>query len=201
MYEWRKMTPRQRAEVLELRQGHQQPWHSPSHRESGTGQYLITAACFEHRPVIGHSPVRLAALAASLMEMFRQCETVVYAWVVLPNHYHVLADAPDVCGLLKQVGLLHGRTSHQWNGEEDCRGRQVWCKAAETAIKSERHFWAALNYVHHNPVRHGYVETWQAWPFSSAADYLQTVGQDKAKQVWTEYPVLDFGKDWDPPNR
>jgi len=197
MYEWRKMTPRQRAEVLELRQRHQQPWHSPPHRTADTGQYLFTAACFEHQPIIGLNPSRLATFSESLLEVFRSSSDAIYTWVVLPNHYHVLADASDVRGLLKQVGLLHGRTSHQWNGEEDRRARQVWCKAAETAIKSERHFWAALNYVHHNPVRHGYTEKWQDWPFSSAADYLKVVGRGKAREIWTEYPVLDFGKDWD----
>ncbi len=65
-------------------------------------------------------------------------------------------------------------------------------------MKSERHFWATMNYVHTNPVRHRIVKRWQDWPFGSACDYLESVGMDKARQVWQEYPVGDYGKEWDP---
>jgi putative transposase len=67
----------------------------------------------------------------------------------------------------------------------------------EREIKSERHFLASLNYVHNNPVKHGYVKKWQDWPYSSARGYLATVGDDEAIRIWHEYPVLDYGKDWD----
>ncbi|HXI88717.1 MAG TPA: hypothetical protein VNO24_01765 [Blastocatellia bacterium] len=61
-------------------------------------------------------------------------------------------------------------------------------------MKSERHFWASLNYVHHNPVHHGYVERWQDWPWSSAAEFLQRVAREKAAEIWKKYPILDYGK-------
>lgn len=66
-------------------------------------------------------------------------------------------------------------------------------------MKSERHFYAALNYVLHNAVRHGYVEHWQDWPYSNAAQYLENIGRVECLRRWNEYPILDFGKDWDPP--
>ena len=74
---------------------------------------------------------------------------------------------------------------------------KVWFRCVERAMKSERHFFATLNYVHNNPVKHGYVERWQDWPYSSARDYLTSVGFDEAARIWHEYPVLDYGKDWD----
>jgi putative transposase len=64
-------------------------------------------------------------------------------------------------------------------------------------ICSEGHFWSSLNYVHHNPVKHGYVSKWQDWPFSSAGEYLKTAGKEKAEMIWRKYPILDYGKDWD----
>jgi putative transposase len=36
------------------------------------------------------------------------------------------------------------------------------------------------------------------WPYSSAREYLEKVGTAKAAEVWKEYPILDYGKDWDP---
>ena len=53
------------------------------------------------------------------------------------------------------------------------------------------------NYIHNNPVKHGYVEKWQHWPFSSAAWYLEHKGREWVLDLWREYPVLDYGKSWD----
>jgi len=47
-------------------------------------------------------------------------------------------------------------------------------------------------------VHHGYAKQWQDWPFSSARDYLAAMGKERAAEVWREYPLLDYGKDWDP---
>jgi putative transposase len=66
-------------------------------------------------------------------------------------------------------------------------------------MKSERHFYATLNYVLHNAVRHGYVERWQDWPYSNAGQYLANVDHEEAERRWREYPILDYGNDWDPP--
>ncbi len=66
-------------------------------------------------------------------------------------------------------------------------------------VKSEHHRWATVNYIHHNPVRHGYVTQWQDWPFSSAEQYLADVGRDEAIRLWHQYPVLGMGEGWDPP--
>ena len=199
-YRWRKLTDDQRREVLEFRRANRLPWHSPPHYVGESGLYLITAACYEHQHVIGESPKRLADFESRLVDTIEECTQEIFAWVVLPNHYHVLTHAPDVKRLLKELGLIHGRTSFEWNGEDDQRGRKVWFNAVETEMKSERHFWATMNYVLHNAVRHGYVTRWQDWPYSNAEQYLSEVGRDVAQQRWQEYPLLDYGKDWDPPD-
>jgi putative transposase len=199
MYRWRRMSLEQRQEALAFRQRQRLPWHGPPHYESETGLYLISAACYEHKPVVGASPKRMAEFEADLLAVAGSTCTRVFAWIVLPNHYHLLVQCPKVKSLLSALGRLHGRTSFRWNGEDNCRGRHVWHRAAETAMKSDRHFWATLNYILNNAVRHGYVERWQDWPYSSAAQYLAEVGRDEAERRWRDYPILDFGKDWDPP--
>ena len=122
-----------------------------------------------------------------------------FAWCVLPNHYHALVGAPDVKKLLRELGKLHGRTSHGWNSEDKTPGRKVFFRAVERAMRSDRHFWATLNYIHHNPVRHGDVERWTDWPWSSASQYLAQTGVKDATRIWREFPILDYGKDWDEP--
>ena len=139
------------------------------------------------------------AFSRDLLAVFAARASQTFAWCVLPNHYHALVEAPDVKELLHELGLLHGRTSHAWNGEETTRGRKVFFRAVERAMRSDRHYWATLNYVHHNPVRHGYVGRWTDWRWSSATEYLAQTGVEEAKRVWQEYPLRDYGKDWDEP--
>ena len=200
IYRWRGMTAEQREQVRQYRQEYSLPFHSPPHYESDCGLYLMTAACFEHAPVIGVSPERMAAFEKQLLDALQeQCPTV-FAWTVLPNHYHALVVNRNIKRLLRHLGQLHGRTSFEWNGADGCRGRKVWFNAAETAMKSERHFWATMNYVLHNAVRHGYVERWTGWPYCSAREYLEAVGREEATRTWVQYPLLDYGDDWDPPD-
>jgi putative transposase len=199
MYLWRKLTEQQRSELLEFRRFNGRPWHSPPHLENQNGGYLLTAACYEHRHFIGESPKRLADFSRRLLDALEADSEEIYAWCVLPNHYHALILSRTLPTLLREVGRLHGRTAFAWNGEDDERGRKVWFNCVETGMKSDRHFWATLNYVHHNPVHHGYVYRWQDWPFSSGTAFLTEMGRERAAELWKAYPLRDYGKDWDPP--
>lgn len=199
MYRWRRLTPTQRKELLQHRRQHCQPWHSPPHCTSDSGVYMLTAACFEHRPIIGLTPERMAQFELDLLARCRAHCDAVFAWTVLPNHYHALLKTHDIHALLAEIGRLHGRTSYNWNGEEDSRGRQVWCRTAETGMKSDRHFCASLLYVFNNPVRHGYVEKWQDWPYTNVREWLASIGRKRAAELWEQYPIDRYGDEWDPP--
>jgi len=191
------MSPRERVDVLALRKFQRRPWHRPPHLDLGSGYYHFSAACFEHRPVIGETPQRMADFEADLLNMASGLSTDVHAWCILPNHYHLLVETADLKDFVKAIGKLHGRKSYEWNGGDGKRGRKVWHHSSDRAIRSERHFWVSMNYIHHNPVRHGYVDAWQDWPFSSAQRYLEDVGKEEAAKIWTEYPIRDYGKGWD----
>jgi putative transposase len=198
MYDWRKMTDQERVQALELRRARQLPWHSPPHLDfEGIHQYLISSACYEHSPIIGCSPERMSECEQEVLKVCREFCLEVYAWCILPNHYHTLVKTERIEELRHGLGQFHGRSSFKWNGEDCSRGRKVWHNCFERAMKSERHFWASLNYVHHNPVHHGYVQQWQDWPWSSAKEFLERVGRERARELWFQYPILDYGKKWD----
>jgi len=199
VYDWRTMSQQERKEALASRKAGRHPWHAPPHH-AGEGAYHLSAACYEHAPVIGASPQRMAEFEQELLETLRPACNDVYAWCVLPNHYHVLVDTGDLRGVSAAIGQLHGRSSFVWNGQDRSRGRKVWHRSTDRKIRSDRHFWATMNYVHHNPVHHGYVVRWEEWPFSSAQDFLQAVGRAEAVRLWKAHPILDYGKGWDDPN-
>ena len=197
-YLWRQLTPKQREEVLAWRKNNRRPWHAPPHRPNyGHLHFLVSAACYEHAHYIGLTPQRMDSFSAALVDVLQKHSTRIVAWCVLPNHYHALVAAPNILNLIYELGRLHGRTSHAWNGEVGSRGRQVFHRATERYMRSDRHFFATVNYVHHNPVHHGYVRLWTDWPWSTAAEYLAEIGRAEAERIWKEYPLGDYGKKWD----
>lgn len=198
MYLWREMSEKQREDAMNYRRLRRFPKHSPPHFDfAGANQFLISAACYEHAHIIGASAERMTDCEADVLAACEKFSTAIYAWCILPNHFHVLLKTEQIKALLKEIGLFHGRSSYKWNGEDDARGRQVWHNSFERKIKSERHFYASLNYVLHNAVHHGYVEHWQDWQWSNAKEYLEQIGKEKALEIWRKYPILDYGKKWD----
>lgn len=197
-YYWRSLTDDQREEVRQHRRLGNLPRHSLPHFDSEQNRnYIITGTCYEHRHIIGRSPARMQRFSEELTSILSEfCENVT-AWCLLPNHYHALARTARMKELRKQLGVLHGRTSFRWNGEDGQRGRIVWRNVFERKIRSERHYFATLNYILHNPVHHGYADRWEVWPWSNATEYLAGVGRETAIQIWREFPVLDYGKGWD----
>ena len=127
-YQWRKLSPEKREELLRYRQLLKRPWHRPPHFQQGDIHYHIAAACYEHQPYIGHAPDRMADFSQRLLEALSIAPA---AWCVLPNHYHILIRCPDIGQTIHELGKLHGRTSFLWNAEDGQRGRKVWHSASD----------------------------------------------------------------------
>src|SRR5690606_15290729 len=49
MYEYRKLTPEQRQQLVEERQAKGYPPHQPPHPLQEENYYLLTAVCYEHQ--------------------------------------------------------------------------------------------------------------------------------------------------------
>ena len=80
-YRWRKLTPKQRAELLVWRKARGHPWHSPPHRPNfGHLRFHVTAACFEHQPCIGRRPGRMDDFARDLLAVFAAHASQTFAW-------------------------------------------------------------------------------------------------------------------------
>jgi putative transposase len=197
-YRWRELTEKQREEILAWRKARNNPWHSPPHRpDFGRTHFHITAACYEHAPIIGQTPERMDKFSEEMLGLFGSAQSAILGWCVLPNHYHALIQTDNVLKVLHELGRLHGRLSFSWNGEDATRGRKVFHGAVERSMRSERHTWATLNYIHHNSVHHGYANRWQDWPWSSAAEFIKQRGRNEAERIWREYPTRDCGAGWD----
>lgn len=196
MYEYRNLTPEQRAELVKQRLARGFPPHEPPHQVRDREFYLLTAACYEHKKIM-FSESRRQQMLNLIFEKFVMNGVEILAWVVLPNHYHLLVHLTDFNVLSDLFRRNHGSTSYQWNIEDNTKGRKVWYRFSDRAIRSERHYYTTLNYIHYNPVKHGFVKSPYDWVESSVYWYFETFGREWLRDAWVRYPVLDYGKNWD----
>ena len=198
-YQYRKLTPQEREEVLRQRKARGYPLHSPPHPFREAGRYFITVANFEHAFIMA-APERRTEFEIRLLKAMQDIEAEMYGWVILPNHYHFsagVATLDQISAVLKQ---LHGSTSREWNLADGETGqRRVWYKFRDRMIRNDAHFYQSLNYIHINPVKHGYVEDVYDWPWSSLYHYANSeeYGREWLREKWKSYPLGDCGKGWD----
>ncbi len=197
-YEYRKLSAKERQEIVEVRKQRGYPLHSPPHPFREAGSYLITAANFEHKPIMA-APERRAGFQKLLLSGFQEIGAEIVGWVILPNHYHILANVESldaVSGLLKHI---HGSTSHAWNLQDSLAGnRKVWLRFSDYMMRSDEQFYRTLNYIHNNPVKHGQVENVYDWAWSSLFMYVDEMGEDWLRETWKKYkPDANLGKGWD----
>ena len=113
------------------------------------------------------------------------------AGVVMPNHVHVLIRLMEGVSLGKVVQSWKSYTGRRIAGMvEDCRagaqrsreegegrpgGRRsqgIWMREYwDRFIRDEKHFTAAVEYIHMNPVKAGLVEKTEDWYWSSAGGW------------------------------
>jgi putative transposase len=73
MYDHRGMTDEQRERVMDYRRLRNLPLHSPPHWAMGfSSQYLVTAACYEHAPIIGETAGRLTECEEKMLAACRE---------------------------------------------------------------------------------------------------------------------------------
>lgn len=196
MYIYRKLTPEQKAELVQQRLSRGYPPHSPPHTIRDQELYFITAACYEHKHHMS-TEARRQELLDLLFEELINNGIQILAWVVLPNHYHILVHVENFDAVGKSLRRVHGRTSRFWNLADNTSGRKVWYSYFDRAIRSERHYYATINYIHNNPVKHGWAESNFDWNQSSINWYLQEYGKEWVLDCCVKYYVENFGAGWD----
>ena len=147
--------------------------HSPAHRLSRAGAYIVTAATYQKRPLF-RSAKRLAYLCEALLQLAPRHGWKLEAWAVFPNHYHFIATTEqEAVTLPRFIGHLHTTTAKEINLQDEATGRKVWFQYWDSHLTYLRSYLARLNYVHCNAVHHGLVLEPARYPWCSAGWFEQ----------------------------
>jgi REP-associated tyrosine transposase len=151
--------------------------HTPLHKFSYQGAYIVTASTYE-RKLLYLENEHLDFLTNELHRKALKFEWRLDAWAVFPNHYHFIAhplgNPKSMPAFIKE---FHGSTAHHLNKIENKQGRRVWCQYWDTQLTFHNSYLARLKYVQENPVRHGIVSNSIDYAWCSEAYFRKSASK------------------------
>ena len=138
---------------------------------------MVTAGTFRKEHFFA-GDVRLKGLHDGLLKYAAKYGWMLEAWAVFPNHYHFIAHSPEdadgAASLSVFLADFHQNSASWVNGLDSTRNRKVWHNFWETRLTYEKSYFARLNYVHQNAVKHGVVPVAAQYRYCSAAWFERT---------------------------
>jgi REP element-mobilizing transposase RayT len=114
------------------------------------------------------SDVRIANVVQNALLHFDTERYRLSAWVVMPNHVHLLAAPCYGYSLSDIMHSIKSYSAQEANRALKRKGRFWFEDYFDRYIRNARHFENAVNYIESNPVRAGLCTAKQEWRFGSA---------------------------------
>ncbi len=145
--------------------------------------FFFTVVTHQRQPILCLEENR-KALKSIINEVRARYPFTPEAWVLLPDHLHCIWKLPEGdsdyskrWGLIKKEFTKHCRSgfARQNNGTEKSgtarptrRDGNIWQKRFwERMIRDEKDYAAHCDYIHYNPVKHGWAQSPKDWPYST----------------------------------
>jgi putative transposase len=138
------------------------------------GTYFFTLNLLERRTdlLVRHIKALREAVARTRAERSFHID----GWVVLPDHIHCVLTLPtgdnDFSNRIKAIKIRFVRTVEPSERRSSVRVHEANVGfgnaiVSEHAIRDQDDYARHIDYVHYNPVKHGYVAAVAHWPYST----------------------------------
>lgn len=168
------------------------------------GTYFFTVVTAQRAPLFRDEPAR-TLLGEKLREQQAEAPFEMVAIVLLPDHLHTIWTLPGGdADYSARWQAIKARFTSEWlargeseqrvaDGYRKQRRRGVWQpRFIEHTIRDEDDLHNHADYIHYNPVKHGYVRSPRDWPWSSFHRYVKN-GDYPAEWGRSDLPVPEFG--------
>lgn len=139
------------------------------------GCYFFTVVTYQRKRILVRDSY-LAKLRDAFRQVMKSHPFTLNAIVVLPDHVHCIWTLPEGdedfsmrWRLLKRNFSAASILPTRPNGTKPVWQPRFW----EHLIRDEDDFRRHLDYIHYNPVKHGYVNSPAQWSFSSFTRYAR----------------------------
>ncbi len=142
------------------------------------GLYFFTVVTANRRPILVE---HIDKLREAFHVVRQQLPFELDAVVVLPDHLHCILELPQGdTDFSMRWRLIKSRFSRSIpktraeTGKAARKERNVWQRRYwEHLIRDDRDYARHLDYIHYNPVKHGYVAKPIAWAYSSFRRFVE----------------------------
>src|SRR4051812_10697099 len=142
--------------------------HAPVHRLSEHGVYIVTGGTL-HKEHFFKADDDRSALQGLLFSLAKKYNWQLEAWAVLSNHYHFVARGNPLSENLGElIRHFHSQSARDLNSKQSQPDRKVWHNFWDTKLTYQYAYFARLNYVHQNPVKHRLVPVANQYRWCSA---------------------------------
>jgi putative transposase len=171
------------------------------------GTYFFTVVTYERRPIFQDAMAR-TLLGATMRDVAEEFPFQTFATVLLPDHLHCVWTLPtsdsDFSGRWNEI---KGRFTKSWlesggadqpvtSAQAARRRRGIWQRRFwEHTVRDETDLERCCDYIHYNPVKHGYVARLADWPWSSFHRFVRA-GHYPPDWGRTEPPTI-AGAEWE----
>ena len=150
--------------------------------------YFLTATTVKWLPLFSNPDIA-SIIFDSLAFLQREKRLILYAYVLMENHIHLIASAEDLSKEMANFKSFTARQSIDYYSKQGNqsilkqlafhklphktnREYQFWQEGSQPKrIQSEATFRQKMDYIHFNPVRRGCVNKPEDWHYSSARNY------------------------------
>lgn len=120
-------------------------------------------------------PVNAQIAVRSILSMAQIYAVTIHAFVVMPDHLHLLLTIAKGSELPKVIGQLKRAIAAEINRREGAKGKRWQAGYYEHHLRPNEPLKATAAYIEANPVRAGLAETPETYPFSSASPSVKAV--------------------------
>jgi putative transposase len=149
--------------------------------------HFITFSCF-HRLTLLEAPDARETVEAVLERTRARHEARIYAYVLMPEHLHLLMNEPPQMLLAQFLKAIKQVTSRRLRGARD----KFWQdRYYDSNVHGEKARSKVIRYIHRNPVKRGLVEKPEDWPWSSFRHYA--TGEKGAVEIESRWVAFRRG--------
>lgn len=160
--------------------------HNPPHLFLDETYYMITTGTYKKIHHLKRDEDK-KLLFEIITEFCDEFEWRLEEWVILNNHYHLMAKSRKGTDLPKLFGKIHRRSAYLLKRKNKVSALRFWWNYWDTCVRDERDFYSRINYIFCNPVKHGYVTNIEDYVWSSFRDFLRKNGSEMIRRQFQKY--------------
>lgn len=145
---------------------------------------FITVVSYDRKPLLVNN---ISILKDALRNSKKFYEYEIFGMVVLPDHLHLIIrpdninDYPKIISRIKHYFSRNINSSKNNISDSKVKKREkgIWQRRYwEHTILDEKDLYKLLDYIHYNPVKHGYAKAVKDWEYSSFKKFVKRQNYD-----------------------